>query len=279
MHTRTSIRLRPAVRQGLALLALGLAAVAARADLVLFEHDQYGGRSLAVRERVDNLAESGFNDRASSVQVQGEAWQLCTDADFRGQCVVLQPGRYPSLREIGLNDAVSSARRLGGWERGDAIELFEHDDFQGRRLGTAEAIDNLVGRGFNDRVSSLVVRHGQWELCSDVGYAGRCLVLRPGQYPHLREQGFNDQLSSLRPVGGPPLWPGRPGAGGRPGHERGGPEIRFGPQREAEVRYRDECVVDYAGDGRRWRQWTACSPEQLRRADALVAERRRELGW
>lgn len=73
----------------------------------------------------------------------------------------------------------------------------------------------------------------------------------------------------------------RPHAAGslfRTTHESSG-SIRFGPQREAEVRYRDECVVDYAGDGRRWRQWTACSPEQLRRADALVAERRRELGW
>lgn len=278
MHTRTATRVGSALRQGLLLMVLGAAAVSARADLLLYEHDNFGGRSLQARDRVDNLAEAGFNDRASSVLVRGEPWQLCSDADFRGQCVTLPPGRYASLRDMGLNDAVSSARQIGGWERGDAIELFEHDDFQGRRLGTAEGIDNLASRDFNDRASSLVVRHGQWELCSDAGFGGRCVVLRPGQYPHLRDQGLNDQISSLRPVGGPPLWPGLPGAG-RPGHERWAPEIRFNRQREAEVAYRDQCVIDYGADGRRWRQWTACNPEQLRRADAMVAERRREQGW
>ncbi|MEK8050327.1 beta/gamma crystallin-related protein [Ideonella sp. DXS22W] len=278
MHKRTVARVRSALRQGLVLVAIGAAAVAARADLLLYEHDNFGGRSMQVRDRVDNLSEAGFNDRASSVMVRGEAWQLCSDADFRGQCVTLQPGRYASLRDIGLNDAVSSARQIGGWERGDAIELFEHDDFQGRRFGTADGIDNLSSRDFNDRASSIIVRHGQWELCSDAGFGGRCVILRPGQYPHLRDQGLNDQISSLRPVGGPPLWPGQPGAG-RPGHERWAPEVRFNRQREAEVSYRDQCVIDYAADGRRWRQWTACSPEQLRRADAMVAERRREQGW
>ena len=37
-------------------------------------------------------------------------WEVCDDAQFQGQCVVLRPGRYPSLAAMSLNDRVSSAR-------------------------------------------------------------------------------------------------------------------------------------------------------------------------
>ena len=39
----------------------------------------------------------GFNDRASSVIVERGQWQVCDDIGFRGYCIVLRPGQYPSL--------------------------------------------------------------------------------------------------------------------------------------------------------------------------------------
>jgi uncharacterized protein YcfJ len=42
--------------------------------------------------------------------VVGERWEVCQNARFGGNCVVLRPGRYPSLAAMGLNDRVSSVR-------------------------------------------------------------------------------------------------------------------------------------------------------------------------
>ena len=82
-------------------LAMSLAlvtATTAAAELTLFEHDNFNGRRFAVNGSVNNLADAGFNDRASSVVVGSGTWQLCDDAYFRGNCVTLQAGQYPSLR-------------------------------------------------------------------------------------------------------------------------------------------------------------------------------------
>ena len=39
-------------------------------------------------------------------------WEVCNDAQFSGNCIVLGRGQYDSLAAIGLNDRVSSLRRL-----------------------------------------------------------------------------------------------------------------------------------------------------------------------
>ena len=76
-------------------LAAITAAASASAQITLYENDGYGGRSYTAQQAVDNFGAIGFNDRASSVVVQRQGWQVCEDAGFNGRCVVLQPGRYP----------------------------------------------------------------------------------------------------------------------------------------------------------------------------------------
>ncbi|MDQ2736078.1 MAG: beta/gamma crystallin family protein [Pseudomonadota bacterium] len=98
-------------------LALAGAAMAASAQVTFFEHDGFRGRSFTSDRPVENFARFGFNDRASSVIVRSGRWELCEDARFGGRCVVLRPGRYGSLRAIGMNDRVSSVRRAGGPRR------------------------------------------------------------------------------------------------------------------------------------------------------------------
>jgi hypothetical protein len=56
----------------------------------------------------------------------------------------------------------------------------------------------LSSVGFNDRTSSLIVHAGQWELCTDDGFSGRCSVFGPGRYPGIG--GLSNQISSLRRV-------------------------------------------------------------------------------
>ena len=82
----------------------------AQSSVIFYEHDNFEGRSVQSTNRINNFQRSGFNDRASSVIVMNERWEICDDHQFRGKCVVLRPGRYASLSRLGLNDKVSSAR-------------------------------------------------------------------------------------------------------------------------------------------------------------------------
>ncbi len=95
-------------------LATAVMAVAAHANaqITFYENDGFQGRSYSTSRQVGDFGRSGFNDRASSVIVLSERWEVCDDAQFRGRCVVLRPGRYPSLSAMGLNDRVSSVRSV-----------------------------------------------------------------------------------------------------------------------------------------------------------------------
>jgi uncharacterized protein YcfJ len=103
-----------------ALVAASLAAsTQAAAQIVFYEHDGFEGRSFTSEKSVNDFQRFGFNDRASSVMVMRERWEVCEDAGFRGRCVVLRPGRYDSLSAMGLNDRVSSMRMVS---RGARVE-------------------------------------------------------------------------------------------------------------------------------------------------------------
>ncbi len=95
-------------------LACGTVALAAQvsAQVTFYENEDFQGRSYATGQRVDNLQGTRFNDRASSVIVMRGRWEVCSDARFAGSCIVLRPGRYPSLAAMGMNDRVSSMRMV-----------------------------------------------------------------------------------------------------------------------------------------------------------------------
>ena len=178
----------------------------ALAQITFYEDDRFGGRSFTTATLIENFRDKGFNDRVSSLVVSGpDPWEACDDIRFYGSCVVLRPGEYPSLRGTGLNDRISSVRNTATKPpaAGPAqITFFEHDGFGGRSLTTDKALENLSSTGFNDRASAVVVVGDErWEVCEDAAFNGRCMVLRPGQYPSLAAMGMNDRISSVRDVG------------------------------------------------------------------------------
>ena len=99
------------LRNALGIAGLLVAAQAA-AQVTFYQDESFHGRSFTTQRQVDNFQDVGFNDRASSVLVTSERWEVCEDARFAGRCVVLRPGRYPSLASMGLNDRVSSVRTI-----------------------------------------------------------------------------------------------------------------------------------------------------------------------
>lgn len=195
-----------------------LIATQAAAQVTFYEHERFRGSSFTTTERVRNLERRGFNDRASSAVVGRDRWEVCEDPGFRGQCVVLRRGRYPSLPSMGLNDRIASARMIDRNARidedryapdpnanrdddGEAqVTFYEREGFQGRSFSTEEQIRNFERSGFNDRASSVIVAAGRWEVCEDVRFSGRCVVLRPGRYPSLAAMGLDNSVSSVRTV-------------------------------------------------------------------------------
>jgi hypothetical protein len=57
--------------------------------VVLFLDPDFRGRSYSTQRAVRNLADVGFNDMTSSIRVSGGRWQVCTDKNFGGQCLII----------------------------------------------------------------------------------------------------------------------------------------------------------------------------------------------
>ena len=84
------------------------------------------------------------------------------------------------------------------------VTFYEQEGFRGRSFTASQRVDNLNGTGFNDRASSAIVERGEWQVCEDAFFRGRCSVLRPGQYPSLSSMAMNNTISSIRRVQGRP---------------------------------------------------------------------------
>lgn len=85
-------------------------------------------------------------------------------------------------------------------QAGAQVTFYAQDGFQGRSFTTTHGVGNMQRANFNDRASSVVVVGQRWEACEDVRFGGRCMVLRPGQYPSLVAMGLDDRISSARPL-------------------------------------------------------------------------------
>ena len=93
------------------LLSLGAHAAAHAGDITLFEDVDLRGRAVNLRETTDDLSRVNFNDTVSSIQVDSGSWEVCTHADFKGDCKTLERGDYRSMP--GMNDKISSVRETG----------------------------------------------------------------------------------------------------------------------------------------------------------------------
>ncbi|MBA3506470.1 MAG: beta/gamma crystallin family protein [Betaproteobacteria bacterium] len=181
-------------------------------EITVFEHDNFTGRRFAANASVADLGTTGFNDRASSIVVRSGTWQVCSDHYYRGRCVTLTNGDYPSLASLGLNDRVSSIRELG-WQRDGAVQrdggraagpavgriaLYDDTNLGGRGITVDQVVTDFERIGFNDRANSAVISDGAWELCEHAEFRGTCQIYPPGRYANLGA--LTGVVSSARPV-------------------------------------------------------------------------------
>ncbi len=143
-----------------------------------------------------------------------------------------------------------AAFSLGAVASADAaITLYEHEGFRGRAITINSSFSNLKRNAFNDVASSALVDGGQWLVCDDDNFGGRCVVLRPGSYGSLAELGMQDNITSVRPQRG----------GGRPNYDSPSPQgaPNYGYYRRPNEQVFEARVVDVravvgAGEQRCW---------------------------
>jgi hypothetical protein len=192
-----------------------------RAEIVLFDGPNFTGTNVTIRAGEDgsNLVNRRFNDRASSMRVLG-TWEVCEHIRFEGTC-----RRFNGdVRNLGaFNDQISSVRVVSG-NTGPSrptipalpnetprsgVHLYDNPNFNGQRHDVPVDNSNLQRTGFNDRAGSLVVAPGEtWQVCVDSNYRSLCRQFSDS-VADLNAFGLNNNISSLRRVGGP-VTPGRP---------------------------------------------------------------------
>lgn len=106
------------------LLGAATLTTAASAQVIFYENEGFRGRVFSTGGEVANFSNYGFNDRASSVVVERGRWEVCEDARYEGRCVILVKGSYDSLRNIGMDNRISSVR-AAGYKRDDDYSNYE----------------------------------------------------------------------------------------------------------------------------------------------------------
>lgn len=100
-----------------------------------------------------------LGDQLSSIVVHSGAWEVCTQPHFRGDCVVLKPGKYSAL-EMKINHRIESMREAPLWaldraarESGQVMIVppSQRGSLQDTRRVTARDARSLLETGFDAR--------------------------------------------------------------------------------------------------------------------------------
>ncbi|QYF87602.1 beta/gamma crystallin-related protein [Brevundimonas sp. PAMC22021] len=108
-----------------------------------------------------------------------------------------RPGR-PGGGGWGDNDGRPGGGSGGGWNGGrQTLTLYADPDYRGlSERFRGEAPD--LRRSPLNRQASAIRAEGQWQVCSEPGYRGRCRVVE-GDLRTLFRLGMDDSIASLRP--------------------------------------------------------------------------------
>src|SRR5688572_3414041 len=183
--------------------------------ITVYEHPDFRGESVTFRNEVRDLRQHELNDRISSLEVDGnQAWEVCRDVNFGGGCRVFQ-GTIDDLRAEGWNDRISSMRAVGfargnvnrggvfgnmrgnGNNRQSRLVFYDRPNFRGDARNVLNSAANLGSVG--DRVRSVQVYGGTWELCESAYRNARCVTVTDS-IPDLRSLGFRNGVASAREV-------------------------------------------------------------------------------
>ncbi|KAI4878801.1 hypothetical protein NFI96_009237 [Prochilodus magdalenae] len=163
--------------------------------IIVYEHVDFQGMSREFTSSVSNLVKEYFNDCISSLIVIGNPWVAYQHINFKGNLEVYEEGHYPRLES---NDTISSLEMVTEDLTNPQITLYEHRDYEGRRIVLNEET-NLCYASFNDLASSHKVQRGVWLLYEHPNRHGEKLLARASlDVPFVGW--MNDRLSHAYPL-------------------------------------------------------------------------------
>ena len=95
--------------------------------------------------------------------------------------------------------ALFAALCVAGAAQAAELTIFKQPNFTGDSLTVRDDMGNLAARNFHDQASSLVVRSGRWEVCTQPDFQGDCMTLGRGEYAALDPR-LNHRIESVREV-------------------------------------------------------------------------------
>lgn len=101
-----------------------------------------------------------------------------------------------------VGPAVAQDRYRDEYDRrddGPHITVFVDDDFRGRSMEITGPIRRLGPTGMEDKISSIGVDSGVWQVCVDDDFRGRCEII-DRSIGRLSRMGMDDKISSIRPM-------------------------------------------------------------------------------
>jgi hypothetical protein len=117
MASKGRTRARRAIGTAFLIAGLSESVLAASTELTLYGRPGLRGDHRTFTSGERDLDRSGWGDRAASLRIEGDAWELCREADYR-ECTVFAPGVY-ELRDTRFDRQLLSIRPLrkqGGGE-------------------------------------------------------------------------------------------------------------------------------------------------------------------
>jgi hypothetical protein len=173
------------------------------AEVRICDRPNLNGQCIDLRHGVGDLRQFGLDNRVTSFEIRAGRWLMCSERGFGGQCVTFDAS-VRNLRRSGFNNTVASLRPVRRGDRGPnawrtSITLYEEANYRGRAWTFADDTRDLSRFGMNNRVSSVRVNGGRWNLCLDVDFA-RCERI-DASIPRLREPGLNNKISSIEEIG------------------------------------------------------------------------------
>jgi len=104
-----------------------------------------------------------------------------------------------SLAALCLPAQADRGRDSNGYGYAGAV-LHADAGYRGGALQVDGAVPDLARIRFNDRISSISIRSGVWEVCTDANFRGKCATIDTS-VSRLNDLRLNDNISSIRPAG------------------------------------------------------------------------------
>jgi hypothetical protein len=104
------------------------------------------------------------------------------------------------MKAKALRLTILAATLAAGAASAAEMTVFKQPNFSGNALTLRGEEASLSSRGFQDQISSVQVRSGRWEVCTQPNFQGECTTLERGDYPAL-DQRLNHRIESAREVG------------------------------------------------------------------------------